>query len=99
MECSICFENIKDKKTLNCEHSFSNRCISKWIEKSNSCPCCRKKIVVKCHMCKNGCSQCMIGKINISELFNELDEYFYNKNQTAINETLQLLELCRSIGC
>ena len=99
MECSICYENIKDKRTLKCDHSFCKRCISKWIEKSNSCPCCRTKIVVKCHMCRNGCSQCMIGKINIYELFNELDEYFHNKNQTAINETLHLIDLCRSIGC
>ena len=97
MECSICFENIKDKTTLKCDHSFCNLCISKWIEKSNSCPCCRTKIVVECNMCKNGCSQCMIAKINISELLNELDEYIYNNNQTSINDTLQMLELYRSV--
>ena len=99
MECPICYENITDKRTLSCKHSFCNFCISKWIDKSNSCPCCRTKIMVKCNMCRNGCNQCMIGKINVSELLNDLNEYFYNHNHNAFNETLQLLEMCGIIGC
>lgn len=42
-ECTICFEEIKpnDKKTLYCSHNFHKECISKWLEKNNSCPYCR----------------------------------------------------------
>tara|TARA_B100000686_G_C16590397_1_gene863007 strand:- start:32 stop:466 length:435 start_codon:yes stop_codon:yes gene_type:complete len=45
--CSICFENMKDNIKLNCEHIYCNRCIKKWLtEKSNTCPTCRKEIVI-----------------------------------------------------
>ncbi len=46
-DCSICFENKKENIKLNCEHIFCNRCIKKWLtEKSNTCPTCRKEIVL-----------------------------------------------------
>ncbi len=46
-DCSICFENMKDNIKLNCGHIYCNRCIKKWLtEKSNTCPTCRKEIVI-----------------------------------------------------
>ncbi len=46
-DCSICFENKKDNIKLNCGHIYCNRCIKKWLtEKSNTCPTCRKEIVI-----------------------------------------------------
>mgnify|MGYP001335467249 FL=1 len=46
-DCSICFENKKENIKLNCEHIFCNRCIKKWLtEKSNTCPTCRKEIIL-----------------------------------------------------
>jgi hypothetical protein len=45
--CSICFENMKDNIKLNCDHIYCNRCIKKWLtEKSNTCPTCRKEILI-----------------------------------------------------
>jgi len=45
--CGICFENMKDNIKLNCDHIYCNRCIKKWLtEKSNTCPTCRKEIIV-----------------------------------------------------
>ena len=45
--CSICFENMKDNIKLKCDHVYCNRCIKKWLtEKSNTCPTCRKEIII-----------------------------------------------------
>ena len=46
-DCGICFENMKDNIKLNCDHIYCNRCIKKWLtEKSNTCPTCRKEIII-----------------------------------------------------
>ncbi len=39
MDCSICYEDLKDPTILSCNHSFCTGCISKW--KSKTCPLCR----------------------------------------------------------
>ena len=45
--CGICFENMIDNIKLNCDHVYCNRCIKKWLtEKSNTCPTCRKEIII-----------------------------------------------------
>jgi hypothetical protein len=41
-ECSICYDEIKDKHSLECEHSFCKECIYRWIVKAGTCPMCRK---------------------------------------------------------
>jgi hypothetical protein len=41
-ECSICYEEIKDKISLECNHSFCKECIYRWVVKSGTCPMCRK---------------------------------------------------------
>ena len=47
-QCSICFFKIKksQNKKLDCSynHSFHQKCIWKWIVKSNTCPLCREKV-------------------------------------------------------
>ena len=43
-ECSICFNQIKKKIILDCNHYYCNNCISEWVKRSNYCPMCRKKI-------------------------------------------------------
>lgn len=43
--CCICMENKKLNVKLNCAHTFCKICIKKWlIEKSNTCPTCRKEV-------------------------------------------------------
>jgi len=42
--CAICFENIKTRTELECEHSFCNTCILRWMCKSYTCPNCRQEI-------------------------------------------------------
>ncbi len=40
-DCSICYNEINDKTTLGCNHSFCKECIYRWITKSGTCPMCR----------------------------------------------------------
>ena len=51
MDCIICLNPIKNKYTLDCNHSFCFKCITKWLETPrfrygqmigyNNCPICR----------------------------------------------------------
>jgi hypothetical protein len=41
-ECSICLETLnKNIISTNCKHKFHIKCLKKWTNISNSCPCCR----------------------------------------------------------
>ena len=42
MTCSICYEEIHEKKKLYCGHVFCASCICKWKSESASCPYCRQ---------------------------------------------------------
>ena len=43
--CCICMDNKKLNVKLDCTHTFCKTCIKKWlIEKSNTCPTCRKEV-------------------------------------------------------
>lgn len=51
-ECSICFEKIKKRqkfRALPCsevkQHCFHTRCIDQWLQRHNSCPVCRAKVM------------------------------------------------------
>lgn len=42
--CVICMSTVKNKANIDsCKHEFCRKCIVKWAETENSCPCCRKK--------------------------------------------------------
>ena len=45
-ECSICLEKFGNKKfcELQCSHKFCEKCIEPWLERSTTCPNCRKAI-------------------------------------------------------
>lgn len=48
--CTICLQNFNLKESarlLPCKHYYHEACIMPWIEKRNSCPCCRKKVYCK----------------------------------------------------
>lgn len=45
--CPICYDEINEKTgmtTLGCSHSYHLRCIVKWINTHDSCPCCRTEL-------------------------------------------------------
>jgi hypothetical protein len=45
--CSICCCEITlqtGNSLLSCQHSFHLKCISQWLSKNNSCPCCRNQV-------------------------------------------------------
>ena len=48
-DCPICFEKIKDKKSIEteCGHLFCQKCIKIWIEQNDQCPYCRMVIMEK----------------------------------------------------
>ena len=44
--CAICIDGVEINKPmirLDCSHFYCSECITKWFEKSSSCPLCRKK--------------------------------------------------------
>jgi len=63
-DCAICFEtHLKnDIFITNCNHIFGKSCLKKWLEKKNTCPCCRTycdevtqliaRKIRKCSKCK-----------------------------------------------
>ena len=42
MDCSICYETIKEKALVDCNHNFCHSCIQKWKHQKMSCPLCRE---------------------------------------------------------
>ena len=42
INCSICFEEIKEIAEIECDHKFCFSCIKKWSVINNNCPICRK---------------------------------------------------------
>lgn len=47
MECTICFENPKQEKRLQCGHVFCPDCIKLWKKCNDACPMCRQPIARK----------------------------------------------------
>lgn len=44
--CAICYEDLsKDIKKLSCSHYFHTKCIDVWLNKNNTCPCCRTYVL------------------------------------------------------
>ena len=43
VNCSICYEKQSDIQTI-CKHFYCEDCITTWLCKSNTCPCCRKEV-------------------------------------------------------
>ena len=48
LTCAICYDDIDTIVNIDsCDHIFCRDCITKWArEKTNTCPCCRRKIKV-----------------------------------------------------
>ena len=45
-ECAICYQENKDSCfTTECNHTFCQGCITKWLLTNNNCPLCRTNIV------------------------------------------------------
>jgi hypothetical protein len=45
-ECSICLKSFGVKKaTLECGHSYHDKCINEWLKNNKNCPLCRMDIV------------------------------------------------------
>mmetsp|Transcript_3340 Transcript_3340/g.9680 ORF Transcript_3340/g.9680 Transcript_3340/m.9680 type:complete len:420 (-) Transcript_3340:2550-3809(-) len=40
-QCAICHDNIQGPIKLHCNHIFCDECISEWLEREGTCPCCR----------------------------------------------------------
>ena len=44
LECSVCYNDIKEGKTLSCEHTFCAKCLDEWFKRKRNCPMCRKPV-------------------------------------------------------
>ena len=43
--CSVCLGSLaKVERELPCNHQFHAECLAPWLQKNNSCPCCRAQI-------------------------------------------------------
>jgi hypothetical protein len=84
-DCSICFDVIKRKEILECEHKFCKNCILKWMCTSYTCPLCRNTIT----------DQTLIKQSSEYGLKNKLliyvDEYYVDMSSLDESET-ELLE-------
>jgi len=47
--CNICFEELPlgEEYATKCGHCFHTGCLLKWLEKNNTCPCCRSELYEK----------------------------------------------------
>ena len=47
-ECTICLLQYTEdtKKTTECNHTFHDECIGRWLQTNKSCPLCRTELVV-----------------------------------------------------
>ena len=45
-DCVICFDKLDSYVTLKCTHKYHKNCIKNWQKKSNTCPNCRKQIII-----------------------------------------------------
>lgn len=43
--CSVCLNNTTISTQLKCKHCFHERCLNKWLLRSNTCPVCRDIII------------------------------------------------------
>jgi len=45
LKCAICLRKISLNKNFKvlpvCNHKFHIKCINNWLDKNNTCPCCR----------------------------------------------------------
>tara|TARA_B100001287_G_C22632120_1_gene505715 strand:+ start:355 stop:852 length:498 start_codon:yes stop_codon:yes gene_type:complete len=71
-KCSICLEEINNKSTTNCNHSFCFNCLNEWLSKNkNTCPICRTQLK---HYINNGNNTKIISIFNtdIDPIHNQL---------------------------
>lgn len=52
--CPICQDKFSNPVILKCKHTFCQDCVCMWLDKENSCPMCRAKILVKKPKFKDG---------------------------------------------
>lgn len=45
-ECSICLQSITISFQLPCKHVFHKACIQLWLKEHNTCPLCRRDVLV-----------------------------------------------------
>lgn len=46
-ECAICLKEvfgISRARTLQCGHTFHDKCIGKWLQRKQTCPICRRTV-------------------------------------------------------
>ena len=55
-ECAICYEKISSNWAKTpCDHYFHDYCLYQWLEKSQTCPIDRKKILSDQHLQQSQC--------------------------------------------
>lgn len=42
--CAICLGDLRGGRPLACGHCFHARCITEWLERAGTCPCCRAAV-------------------------------------------------------
>lgn len=40
-KCVMCLDKMMPIDSLNCGHSFHNKCIKRWLRNNSTCPICR----------------------------------------------------------
>ncbi len=86
MDCNICMNKIKNKRTLDCKHVFCKECINKWQCINNKCPTCRA-IISKSSHTYNLRSRHVINSLPLSNPLelNWLDDEFIHSRITRLD--------------
>ncbi|XP_058451981.1 E3 ubiquitin-protein ligase TRIM37-like [Malaya genurostris] len=85
-ECCICQDNLQAPQLCpHCSKLFCNKCIIDWLDKENSCPCCRAEINVDSLV-----KACSVA--GIQEAFERLT----NRNRCDKHKSLELVLFCNA---
>lgn len=78
--CSICYDNIdlpsahdcgesddsaQPSKRLPCAHAYHTACIEHWLQRHNTCPCCRAEIETVCPIYNAAHKHTIAGEVTI----------------------------------
>ena len=86
--CNICLDEMKEYVVVKCGHSFHKECISEWLIKKTTCPCCRHSLKPEINIQEelNNIRVQINQYINI-EITRDFIEWFFEMCRTYIEDT------------
>ena len=83
--CNICLGEMKTFVFVLCGHSFHKECISEWLSKQQTCPCCRVSLKSKDIQEELNNTEQQINDYNNIIITNEFIEWFFEMARIYID--------------